>query len=140
VVSNADQASHPQLTPASGITNRIHDDRACYRITDVASGFHQRYLVTIPLHLSCAKARPGPSTVTANCRQIHQWTEELIGRLWCHANGNGARLMNVTREAGIGFILVRTCEGTLHTERAIKNAGGVVRYWPLPGFRSCVAR
>ena len=39
--------------------------------------------------------------------------------------------MTVIHHAGIGFILVRLCEGTRDTERAIKNAGGAVRYCPL---------
>ncbi len=34
------------------------------------------------------------------------------------------------RRRGIGFTVVRICEGTRHTERAIKNAGGAVRYCP----------
>jgi hypothetical protein len=29
------------------------------------------------------------------------------------------------------FTLVRICEGTRRTERAIKNAGGAVRYCPV---------
>ena len=47
-----------------------------------------------------------------------------------HANGHGARLVAVIWHAGIGFTLIRICEGTRHTERAIKNAGGAVRYCP----------
>ncbi len=47
-----------------------------------------------------------------------------------HAAGHGARLVAVIWHAGIGFTLVRICEGTRHTERAIKNAGGAVRYCP----------
>ena len=42
----------------------------------------------------------------------------------------GARLIAVIWQAGIGFTLIRICEGTRHTERAIKNAGGAVRYCP----------
>ena len=47
-----------------------------------------------------------------------------------HASGTGARLVEVIWQAGIGFTLVRISEGTRHTERAIKNAGGAVRYCP----------
>ena len=47
-----------------------------------------------------------------------------------HASVHGARLVAVIWQAGIGFTLVRICEGTRHTERAIKNAGGAVRYSP----------
>ena len=44
--------------------------------------------------------------------------------------GHGARLIAVITQAGIGFTLVRICEGTRRRERAIKNAGGAVRYCP----------
>ena len=53
-------------------------------------------------------------------------------RLDRHACGHGARLVAVIWQAGIGFTCVRICEGTRHTERAIKNAGGAVRV--LPGL------
>jgi len=58
------------------------------------------------------------------------WTEDLLHRLDRHANGTGARLVEVIWDAGIGFTLVRICEGTRSTERLIKNAGGAVRYCP----------
>jgi predicted GIY-YIG superfamily endonuclease len=66
-----------------------------------------------------------------HARHYTGWTEDLIERLGEHASGRGARLTAVIRQAGIGFTLVRTCEGTRATERAIKNAGGAVRYCPL---------
>ena len=58
------------------------------------------------------------------------WTEDLLDRLDRHAAGRGARLVEVIWQAGIGFTLVRLCEGTRATERAIKNAGGAARYCP----------
>jgi len=66
-----------------------------------------------------------------HARHYTGWTEDLLDRLDRHAVGCGARLMTVVSHAGIGFVLVRTCEGTRSTERAIKNAGGAVRYCPL---------
>ena len=66
-----------------------------------------------------------------HARHYTGFTEDLLERLDKHARGHGSRLMNVISHTGIGFILVRTCEGTRHTERAIKNAGGAVRYCPL---------
>lgn len=66
-----------------------------------------------------------------HARHYTGWTEDLLDRLDKHARGNGARLMNVISRVGIGFVLVRTCEGTRVTERAIKNDGGAVRYCPL---------
>ena len=53
-----------------------------------------------------------------------------LTRLERHATGHGARLVAVIWDAGIGFTAVRICEGTRTTERAIKNAGGAVRYCP----------
>jgi len=63
-------------------------------------------------------------------RQVQHWTEDLLDRLDAHATGHGARLIAVIWAAGIGFTVVRICEGTRRTERAIKNAGGAVRYCP----------
>jgi predicted GIY-YIG superfamily endonuclease len=60
-----------------------------------------------------------------HARHYTGWTEDLLDRLDEHASGQGARLMAVIKEAGIGFILIRV------TERAIKNEGGAVRYCPL---------
>ena len=65
-----------------------------------------------------------------HARHYVGWTEDLLDRLDRHAAGHGARLITVITQAGIGFTLVRLCEGTRHTERAIKNAGGAVRYCP----------
>lgn len=70
-----------------------------------------------------------------HARHYTGWAEDLLDRLDRHAAGSGARLMSVVSDAGIGFVLVRTREGTRATERAIKNAGGAVRYCPL-----CTAR
>ena len=61
---------------------------------------------------------------------VGHWTDDLLDRLDTHARGHGARLVAVIWHAGIGFTLVRIREGTRHTERAIKNAGGAVRYCP----------
>ena len=82
-------------------------------------------------HLTCDKRRPYPARARTNCRQVQHWTEDLLDRLDRHARGWGARLIDVISPAGIGFVLVRTCEGTRDTERSIKNSGGAVRYCPL---------
>ena len=58
------------------------------------------------------------------------WTADLLDRLDTHAKGHGARLVAVIWQAGIGFTLIRICEGTRHTERAIKNEGGAPRFCP----------
>ena len=65
-----------------------------------------------------------------HARHYVGWTEDLFDRLDRHAAGRGARLVEVITQAGIGFTLVRICEGTRRRERAIKHAGGAVRYCP----------
>jgi len=65
-----------------------------------------------------------------HARHYVGWTDDLLHRLDTHATGHGARLVAVIWHAGIGFTCVRICEGTRCTERAIKNAGGAVRYCP----------
>ncbi len=65
-----------------------------------------------------------------HARHYTGWTEDLLDRLDHHAHGTGARLVAVIWHAGIGFTCVRITEGTRATERAIKNAGGAVRYCP----------
>jgi hypothetical protein len=81
-------------------------------------------------HLTCYKGRPAPGRTRTNYRQVQHWTEDLLDRLDTHASGHGARLVAVIWQAGIGFTLVRICEGTRRRERAIKHAGGAVRYCP----------
>ena len=66
-----------------------------------------------------------------HARQVYVgWTTDLLDRLDQHAKGTGARLIAVIWHAGIGFTLIRICEGTRRTERAIKHAGGATRYCP----------
>jgi predicted GIY-YIG superfamily endonuclease len=65
-----------------------------------------------------------------HARHYVGWTDDLFDRLDTHAQGHGARLVAVIWQAGIGFTLIRICEGTRRTERAIKNAGGAVGYCP----------
>ena len=70
-----------------------------------------------------------------HARHYTGWTEDLLARLEVHASGHGSRLVAVIWHAGIGFTCVRICEGTRYTERAIKNAGGAVRYCPACTLR-----
>ena len=66
-----------------------------------------------------------------HARHYTGWTgDDVLDRLTRHAQGRGARLMQVVRDAGIGFTLVRVREGTRDLERAIKQAGGASRYCP----------
>jgi predicted GIY-YIG superfamily endonuclease len=66
-----------------------------------------------------------------HARHYTGWTDNLAARLAAHHKGQGARLMAVIKQAGIGFTLARTTTGDRHKERAIKNAGGAVRYCPI---------
>jgi hypothetical protein len=64
------------------------------------------------------------------------WTLDLRGRLGDHAAGKGpkdggARLVQVVRQAGIGFQLVRVWEGTRGLERSLKRRGGAARRCPV---------
>lgn len=63
------------------------------------------------------------------------WTSDLPARIAAHSSGQGARLVEVFRDEGIGFVVARTVRGDRRLERAIKNAGGSVRYCPLCSTR-----
>ncbi len=65
-----------------------------------------------------------------HARHYVGWTTTCSTGSTPHATGHGARLVTVIWQAGIGFTLIRICEGTRATERAIKNEGGAVRYCP----------
>jgi predicted GIY-YIG superfamily endonuclease len=66
-----------------------------------------------------------------HARHYTGWTLNLAERLSVHSHGSGSRLIEVISRAGISFILARTTTGTRARERAIKNAGGQVRYCPI---------
>jgi len=56
------------------------------------------------------------------------YTDDLESRLERHRAGNGARLVEVITQAGIGFVVARTWEGDKHLERKLKNRGSSVRF------------
>lgn len=68
------------------------------------------------------------------CRHYLGWCnggeEALERRLREHASGRGARLMQVISEAGIGFTLVRTWEGSRQDERALKDRKNACEFCP----------
>jgi predicted GIY-YIG superfamily endonuclease len=66
-----------------------------------------------------------------HARHYTGWTTNLATRLAAHENGAGSRLLAVAKAAGITFTLARTTTGTRRKERAIKDAGGQVRYCPV---------
>jgi hypothetical protein len=59
------------------------------------------------------------------------WTLDLPARLVDHAQGRGARLMQVVAEAGIGWQLARIWTGTRTRERSLKRSGGAARRCPV---------
>jgi hypothetical protein len=119
------------------VTPRLQQSRTQLAIAEDCTGIRTRLQgsasdtpVRLSRHLTCDKERPAPVRPRTNCRKVQHWTEDLLDRLDTHARGHGARLIAVIWQAGIGFTLVRLCEGTRHRERAIKHAGGAVRYCP----------
>jgi hypothetical protein len=59
------------------------------------------------------------------------WTLDLPARLVLHAQGRGARLMQVVGEQGIGWQLARIWTGTRARERSLKGSGGAARRCPV---------
>jgi hypothetical protein len=59
------------------------------------------------------------------------WTLDLPSRLVLHAQGRGARLMQVVGEQGIGWQLARIWTGTRTRERSLKRSGGAARRCPV---------
>ncbi|HEX8135364.1 MAG TPA: hypothetical protein VF880_18280 [Actinomycetes bacterium] len=59
------------------------------------------------------------------------WTLDLPARLADHAQGRGARLMQVVGEQGIAWQLARIWTGTRTRERSLKRSGGAARRCPV---------
>lgn len=59
------------------------------------------------------------------------YTQDLDARLERHRSGNGARLMEVVSEAGIGWKLVRTWRGGRELERKLKDSHNSPRLCPI---------
>ena len=49
------------------------------------------------------------------------WALDVEARIKQHRDGNGARLMRVIKDAGIGFQLARTWKGDRKLERRLKK-------------------
>ena len=49
------------------------------------------------------------------------FTDDLDKRDWLHQHGKGARLLQVAKERGIKFWIVRTWPGDRQPERKLKN-------------------
>jgi predicted GIY-YIG superfamily endonuclease len=68
-----------------------------------------------------------------HARHYTGWTTSLPDRLAAHHNGQGARLISVIIDAGIGFTLARSWQGDRRRERLIKRQGGAARRCPICG-------
>jgi predicted GIY-YIG superfamily endonuclease len=68
-----------------------------------------------------------------HARHYVGWTGlPLAERLQRHANGNGARLIQVIQDAGISWKLARTYEDVDQGfEKRMKKRGGASRYCPI---------
>ena len=85
------------------------------------------------------RAGRGPGTVYLlhldqpykHARHYLGWASDLDARLAQHARGAGARLLQVVRDAGIGWELARTWAGDRNRERQLKKQGGRSRMCPV---------
>src|SRR5580704_11300859 len=66
-----------------------------------------------------------------HARHYTGWTADLGSRLAEHQAGRGARLLQVITQAGIGWTLARTWQGTRERERQLKRQGGASRRCPI---------
>lgn len=78
---------------------------------------------------------PGGGANGRGTARHYIWTRDLADRLAEHAQGRGARLLEVVRDAGIGWRLARTWEGGRDRERQLKNQGGASRCCPECGVK-----
>jgi predicted GIY-YIG superfamily endonuclease len=62
-----------------------------------------------------------------HARHYAGWTVDLEARLAEHQAGRGARLLQVIAQAGIGWTLARTWEGSRARERQLKRQRGASR-------------
>jgi predicted GIY-YIG superfamily endonuclease len=65
-----------------------------------------------------------------HARHYTGWASDLERRVADHRAGRGARLMEVIKDAGISWDVVRTWEGTRNLERAIKDRHEAPRLCP----------
>src|SRR5947209_17177999 len=89
--------------------------------------------------MTASTGPPAPSGVVylvhfrpfRHARHYTGWTADLDARLAEHEAGRGARLLQVITQAGIGWTLARTWEGTRERERQLKRQGGASRRCPI---------
>lgn len=66
-----------------------------------------------------------------HARHYLGYTDDLDQRIEAHRNGNGARLVEVVMQAGIGFTVARTWDGDRDLERRLKNQHNGPRLCPI---------
>jgi hypothetical protein len=66
-----------------------------------------------------------------HARHYLGYTDDLDQRIEAHRNGNGARLVEVVMQAGIGFTVARTWDGDRDLERRLKNQHNSPRLCPI---------
>jgi predicted GIY-YIG superfamily endonuclease len=66
-----------------------------------------------------------------HARHYLGYASRLESRLAMHRCGRGARLLQVVRQAGIRWRLVRVWSGDRGLERQLKNRGGASRLCPV---------
>lgn len=66
-----------------------------------------------------------------HARHYLGYTDDLVARLDRHLAGNGGRLLQVVRAAGISYRVVRTWEGERNLERKLKRRKGSPRLCPI---------
>lgn len=67
----------------------------------------------------------------AHAQHYVGYAEDLDARIERHRKGNGARLVAVFAERGVGFTVARTWPGDRTKERRIKNQKNAPRLCPI---------
>jgi hypothetical protein len=83
------------------------------------------------LHFRGSFGRPDGDDGYRHARHYLGFSVDLEARLNAHRTGQGARLMEVIRDAGLTFELARTWTGDRHLERRLKHRGGRSRLCPI---------
>lgn len=77
------------------------------------------------------------SNPRGQARHYLGWTSDLTARLEAHRSGNGARLMEVVAERGIGWTLARTWHGDRGLERRLKDRHNGPKLCPICQQERC---
>ena len=74
-----------------------------------------------------------PISSRHTCQHYIGYTDDLARRMQAHRAGNGARLVEVAAERGIGFEIVRVWRGDRAFERRLKRQHNGPRLCPICG-------